>query len=417
MKKNKLMILVVSLLLILLAAGVYLFPIFRYMYHRIKTDNSLPNDIYTELPLYISQQGRFQIKGLINNVQVVNLNIDNMAISLMREDSIAHYSGTYWGSLPFNITNAYLEESKIRFYSFNSIKIGDIEIKTPLFNSISKDNLIYDILDDGVLGSNLRSIGCWKFDTENKLLKFFNSQNHELIKKETKGFTKIKNGLRSDSLTISIGHTKQNYPFSLDLGYSGIIEINNDIADILKQDYPYYIINRIFTNERIDTLYVFDNIPTIVAGINIPNCQMVNIRSVNGNYIGAMFMNNFNFLLIQVKEDGHNSKNLYLNARADILPKNTWKLVSKFGFGINRHNDKIVIESIKANSIADKAGLILGDEIIEINGCKEDLLFSSNIDRLFIQYTDTLNSLEIKTKQNNILTLHATNSNDEITMD
>lgn len=404
-RKKKLVLSIVSVSVIIFAAGIFLYPIFRYIDYRNSIRNSFPNDLYQEFPISLSRNGYFQLKCLINNRQQVNLSIDTKATSLMREDSITQYDGKYWGNMPFSSSNAYNEKTKIALYSFNTIKIGDNDIQKPLFKSIPKDNLIYDVVGEGVFGSDLLSIGCWKFDMDNKILKLFHYKNQILLEKEVKGLVKIENGLEDDAIAVYLGQPKQEFRFTLDLGYSGMIEINNDIADILKEKHAYDKIRKIYTDGVVDTLYVFENIPVTIAGIEIENCQLLNIRRVNGNYLGAKFIRNFNFLLEYGEENGHNCKHLFLNQQEAELSKYTCKLVSKFGFGLNRHKGKTVIGSITSNSIADKAGLIPGDIVLEINDKKHNFLSIDDIEHTFIQYADTLDRLEIKTQKGGAFSL------------
>ena len=77
----------------------------------------------------------------------------------MREDSIQAYGGEYWGNLPIKSTNAYQEKNSPELYTFTSIAFGEASIQEPMFNGIRKDNVIYDVIDEGVFGNG--NVGYW----------------------------------------------------------------------------------------------------------------------------------------------------------------------------------------------------------------------------------------------------------------
>ena len=58
-----------------------------------------------------------------------------------------------------------------------------------MFNGIRKDNVIYDVIDEGVFGTEMLAIGTWKFDTEAGTMTLFHSNNKDLLAKETAGMT------------------------------------------------------------------------------------------------------------------------------------------------------------------------------------------------------------------------------------
>ena len=105
----------------------------------------------------------------------------------MREDSIQAYGGEYWGNLPIKSTNAYQEKNSPELYTFTSIAFGEASIQEPMFNGIRKDNVIYDVIDEGVFGTEMLAIGTWKFDTEAGTMTLFHSNNKDLLAKETAG--------------------------------------------------------------------------------------------------------------------------------------------------------------------------------------------------------------------------------------
>ena len=103
-----------------------------------------------------------------------------------------------------------------------------------MFNGIRKDNVIYDVIDEGVFGTEMLAIGTWKFDTEAGTMTLFHSNNKDLLAKETAGMTYLPQGLREDSIPVYMNGLNEEVRFTLDLGYTGVLEINNALADRLK---------------------------------------------------------------------------------------------------------------------------------------------------------------------------------------
>lgn len=164
--------------------------------------------------------------------------------------------GEYWGKLPFCSSNAYGIKERMDIYSFNNICLENIKIKYPLFSCVKRSNLIYDAIEDGVWGSDLLAIGCWKFDTENKMLKLFHYNNQQILEKESNGLVKIKGGLEDNGITVYVNEIKQNCRFTLDLGYSGTIEVDNRTADLLMSKINYKQIYSILDNGMRDTVTI-----------------------------------------------------------------------------------------------------------------------------------------------------------------
>ncbi|WP_300727093.1 PDZ domain-containing protein [uncultured Bacteroides sp.] len=415
MKRKKKIILSISaiILAIIIALGIYFYPFGRYLLHQIEISEALPENMYSEIPFKYGRDNHFQIDCRINKDHHVTLSIDTKATCLMRTDSILKYGGQFWGELPIKWSNAYNVKYDSNIYSFQSIRFGEMEVTTPLFMETCKDNLIYDVVADGVFGVDLLKMGCWKFDTEAKKIKLFHCKNQAIIDKETEGLVKISNGLEDDSISIHIGNIPNDFHFTLDLGYSGAIEINNKTTDLLKQKYEHQQINILRKDGMKDTITIFENIPISIAGIKIDSCQLVNMRSIDGNYIGAKFMQNFNFLLMYERKE-HNPKHLYLQKRSGDAKGYRQNTISKFGLNLEAMDGKTVVTSLLKDGAAEKAGVRFGDEILQIEGMTKEQLTSGDISRNFQQDVDSLEQLKITIKDkgiNNTSTQLETNEN------
>ena len=390
--------LLIIIIICIIVISLYAYPIYKYTLYINNLNSTFEKETYIKTQLVIDKNNFLCIPGSINNKDTMNFIIDTKATSLMGEGFIQTNGGKYWGKLPFQMTNAYNQKQKIKLYQFDKLVIGRQTIKNPLFTSIAKNNSIYELTGNGIIGSEILSIATWKFDLEKKTIDIFHCENHERLKKETNGFLKIENGLVDEGIALSIASLPEKENFTLDLGFSGDIEINNNIRDMLiKVGCPYYKIKRINRNSTsIDSIYVFKNIPIKIDTFEIKNCELVNISSVNHNYIGCIFMRNFNFVLMYGDYIEHEpQKHLFIKRIDTKKTRQSYhSKISKFGLNIVKHNEKIFIRSILENGVAEKKNLILGDEIIEIENF--DLL-SDNLTDNFISYTENLDSICIKT--------------------
>ena len=316
-KKTKRNLIIAAIVIVLIATGAawFAYPFIRYSSHTLAYRSALPENACYQYPIQYSKEGWFLIDCTLNGTHKVPLRIDTQATSLMREDSIQAYGGEYWGDLPMTSANAYQEEHTHKLYTFTSIAFGEASIQEPMFNGIRKDNVIYDVIDEGVFGTEMLAIGTWKFDTEAGTMTLFHSNNKDLLAKETAGMTYLPQGLREDSIPVYMNGLNEEIRFTLDLGYTGVLEINNALADRLKTYFPYEEKIKQHGGKLTDTLTVF-KIPVTVAGTRVDSCEVVNSRVVNANYIGAEFMHRCNFVLhYSLNEHGKPNKDLYLKVR------------------------------------------------------------------------------------------------------
>ena len=316
-KKTKRNLIIVAIVIVLIGAGAawLVYPFVRYSSHTLAYRSALSENAYYQFPIQYSEEGWFLIDCIINGTHKVPLRIDTQATSLMRKDSIQAYGGEYWGNLPIESTNAYQEKNSPELYTFTSISFGETSIQEPMFNGIRKDNIIYDVIDEGIFGTEMLAIGTWKFDTEAGTMTLFHSNNKDLLAKETTGMIYFPQGLREDSIPVYMEGVNEGVCFTLDLGYAGVLEINNALADRLKTHFHYEEKITRHGEELADTLSIF-KIPVTVAGTRVDSCEVVNSRVVNANYIGAEFMHRCNFVLhYSLNEHGKPNKDLYLKVR------------------------------------------------------------------------------------------------------
>lgn len=316
-KKTKRNLIIITVLIVLIGVGTtwFVYPFIRYSSHIFAYRLTLPKSACYKFPIQYSKKGWFLIDCIINGEHKVPLRFDTQATSLMREDSIQAYGGEYWGNLPIESTNAYQEGFSPELYTFTSISFGETSIQEPMFNSIRKDNIIYDVIGEGIFGTDMLAIGTWKFDTETGMMTLFHSNNRNMLAKEIIGMSYFPQGLREDSIPVYIEGINEKISFTLDLGYAGVLEINNALADRLKMYFHYEEEITQHGEELTDTLSIF-KVPVTIAGTRVDSCEVVNSRVVNANYIGAKFMHQCNFVLhYSLDEHGKPNKDLYLKVR------------------------------------------------------------------------------------------------------
>lgn len=395
------MIILTSFIIIAIVIYIFVYPVLKYSLHITNLKNSLSENEQIKTELLINKDDYFCIPVQYNDEHTVNLIIDTKATSLIREDSIESYGGSYWGKLPFGMKDAYNQKMNIDLYIFDYLIIGHKKIKSPLVTKATKNSSVYPLLEDGLLGTDILSIGTWKFDLEKNSVLIFHSDNQELLQKETDGYIKIENGLVDNNIELIVDSHFSSEKFTLDLGFGGDIQINNSVRNsLIEHNYPYQKITRIEKDlQRTDTIYIFDNIPIKIDTLEIKNCQLVNINTVNENFIGAVFMKHFNFILMYGHYVNHKpQKHLFIKMiekDSQIQPH-----ISKFGLNISKYKDKVFIKSIMEDGIAEKKNLTLGEEILEITNFD---LSSENLTDTFMSYTENIDSVHIKTKKKEVI--------------
>ncbi|OAV75880.1 hypothetical protein Barb7_00460 [Bacteroidales bacterium Barb7] len=402
-RKTK-MVLFVFTSVFLCACTTFIYPIIKYANYEKGEKEKMSDKFYMEFPMSINAYNYFLIPCKINSNHSVNLIVDTKAVSLMKEEQINAYNGKYWGKLPLNSKNAYGNSFAISLYKFDSFEINTYPFGSYLFQKIDRDNIIYDMIGDGVLGSNILSAAYWKFSIDENLVKVFSKNDSAAITKETAGFQKIENGLTDNGVDLCIQSLDKRHKFTLDLGFSGEIEIDNKLFNSMKKHYPYTTINRLRKDLETSTVNIFENITLSLDTFIITNCQLVNITDVNGNYIGAEFMRKFNFILMYNERKNHIKQNhLYIKPVHTIDSKKSDPYISKFGFDIGRRRDKTMIISLIENG-TEESFLQLGDEILDVDNGAFDLS-TENMTKNFISYSIKKDSVSLRTKDKGVLIL------------
>ena len=328
----------------------------------------VPKDFYQKFPLIQDPNGYFGVVATINGLYTDTLLFDTQASSsLVKQEKLDQYGAVYWGRKPIPTFNFYQQVYFSKIYKVNDVKIGNCTLKGLLFNSVPKENGMYNALYRTVLGRTIIENMVWKFDMDKKEMILFSPQNQKSLKRETDGFTFIKDGINKLSL-----YNKQTDSLKLlvDLGSNYDIIIDKKTCKKLQKCY----IPRRYTNYRrvglTDTISEFRGITMYCNDIAIPHCTLIYMPTLNKNVAGNNFIEKMNFIL--AKDD------LYIQQRTDTVSNYDSRL-SELGLNINIREENVRITSLEINGKAEKAGLKLGDRVISIEQGK------INMDHLSVQ--------------------------------
>lgn len=123
---------------------------------------------------------------------------------------------------------------------------------------------------------------------------------------------------------------------------------------------------------EIDTVYIFSNVDIKIGNLPFTNCTLYYNSNLDKNMIGVEFMSKLNFILSYQLTDNftHSSRyeDLYISQRItqDSLTVETIK--PNLDFDVDIVDDKLLVTLLKIGGKADKAGLKIGDKVLDING-------------------------------------------------
>ena len=389
-RRKRRVIILSALSVLLLSVGCFLYPIVRYSAHNYQEFQRIPDELSLDIPF--SYDGHFSVPCTIGGKEV-NLIVDTKAGCMMREEDIVKFHGSYFGRHSLSTRNVRGQRERKRLYSFPDFHI-DTFAMNPIFGSVGKDNYVYHFVGSGVLGNNILSLCSWLFSVDEGRVRVFSVLNDKRLEQESKGFHKIQNGLENDGITARIGSLKEELTFTLDLGNNVDVSVNNNVASRLKSLYPYKTFLTLRRDDSIDSLFVFDGVPVVWDGITIPNCRITHNPkfAYEKNFFGAQLMHRFNFILNYSADQGDN---LYIQPGKDFEQQRAMPVMSVFGLNIEEKEQGIIVNRLEPNSIAAKAGIALGDVVLELDGRAPRALLTSQD---FIRYTADKKEIRLRIK-------------------
>lgn len=387
-KKRAIILAVLSVLL--LSAGYVLYPIVRYSVHNYQEFQRIPDELSLDIPF--SYDGHFSVPCTIGGKEV-NLIVDTKAGCMMREEDIAKFHGAYFGRHSLPTKNVRGQRERMRLYSIPDFRIDTFSMK-PLFGSVGKGNYMYHLVGSGVLGNNILRLCNWLFSVDEGRVRIFSVANDKRLEQESKGFHKIQDGLEEEGISARLGSLKEDLAFSLAIGVNAEVIVNNEVSAQLKERYPYKVILTLRGDNSIDSLFVFDGVPVVWDGITIPNCQITHSPkfAFNKNFFGAQLMHRFNFMLIYSADQGDN---LYIQPGKDFEQQRAMPIISVFGLNVGEREQGIIVHRLEPDGIAAKAGIALGDVVLELDGRAPRALLTSQD---FIRYTADKKEIRLRIK-------------------
>ena len=389
-RRKRRVIILSALSVLLLSVGCFLYPIVRYSAHNYQEFQRIPDELSLDIPF--SYDGHFSVPCTIGGKEV-NLIVDTKAGCMMREEDIAKFHGAYFGRHSLSTKNVRGQRERMRLYSIPDFRIDTFSMK-PLFGSVGKGNYMYHLVGSGVLGNNILRLCNWFFSIDEGRVRVFSTFNEKRLEQESKGFHKIQDGLENDGITARIGSLKEELTFTLDLGNNVDVLVNNEVATQLKERYPYQVILTLRGDNSVDSLFVFDGVPVVWDGIMIPNCQIAHNSkfAVNKNFFGSQLMHRFNFILNYSGEEGDP---LYIQPRKGFEAERAMPILSALGLQIEARAQGFVVNRLEPNGIAAKAGIALGDVVLELDGRAPRALLTSQD---FIRYTADKKEIRLRIK-------------------
>ena len=389
-RRKRRVIILSALSVLLLSVGYFLYPIVRYSAHNYQEFQRIPDELSLDIPF--SYDGHFSVPCTIGGKEV-NLIVDTKAGCMMREEDIVKFHGSYFGRHSLSTRNVRGQRERKRLYSFPDFHI-DTFAMNPIFGSVGKDNYVYHLVGSGVLGNNILRLCSWLFSVDEGRVRVFSVLNDKRLEQESKGFHKIQNGLENDGITARIGSLKEELTFTLDLGNNVDVLVNKEVAAQLKKLYPYKVILTLRGDNSVDSLFVFDGVPVVWDGITIPNCQIAHKSkfAVNKNFFGSQLMHRFNFILNYSGEEGDP---LYIQPRKGFEAERAMPILSALGLQIEARAQGFVVSRLELGGIAEKAGIALGDVVLELDGRAPRALLTSQD---FIRYTADKKEIRLRIK-------------------
>lgn len=389
-RRKKRAIILAALSVLLLSVGCFLYPIVRYSVHNYQEFQRIPDELSLDIPF--SYDGHFSVRCTIGGKEV-NMGISTSGICLMQEEDLKKYHAIYFGRAPLPTRNVRGQWDWLRLYRIPDFRI-DTFAMNPIFGSVGKDNYVYHFVGSGVLGNNILSLCSWLFSVDEGRVRVFSVLNDKRLEQESKGFHKIQDGLENDGITARIGSLKEELTFTLDLGNNVDVLVNKEVAAQLKERYPYQVILTLRGDNSVDSLFVFDGIPVVWDGITIPNCQIAHKSkfAVNKNFFGSQLMHRFNFILNYSGEEGDP---LYIQPRKGFEAERAMPILSALGLQIEARAQGFVVSRLELGGIAAKAGIALGDVVLDLDGRAPKASLASQD---FIRYTADKKEIRLRIK-------------------
>lgn len=247
-----------------------------------------------------------------------------------------------------------IDEIKIGRLHFNDVGAVVIDLKK------SFEIKCLDI--DGIIGSNQMSNAIWEIDYKNKNIMITDNFLGFKEPEEASKINFIEMGVQKTPLVrVQIDSTKSKL-LTFDTGANGSISLPfshfKSTIKSYKQVKSYGNPSTgVFGTGEKDTITTV-KVPLMKIGTLKLNNQLIVFEDASSSVIGNAFLKNYKTTI------NWKTKTIYLSQQDTIEEA---KLES-LGLGIRFVNNKAVVAMITKNSDAEKSGLQLGDEIVDMDG-------------------------------------------------
>lgn len=204
-----------------------------------------------------------------------------------------------------------------------------------------------------------------------------NLQSWTLIETRYKRMSKV--------FYVKIYIGEKAYFFLFDTGFNGGVYMNekevksaNKYSSLIVEERKIYgNIGRVLTGDVFDTVAEYKSNFRIGKEIYADSVYVRMTKSINQSRIGMDFIKRFNIIV------DYKNKNIYLQPNSNYTPEVSSFFKAK-GFSAKTNlNHEYIIQTLVVGSIAENAGLKIGDEVISINGLRVDSVNSCEIDNLY----------------------------------
>lgn len=240
-----------------------------------------------------------------------------------------------------------------------TLKLFDLTIKNVKLRNYNLHKVLKKYNAIGIIGTDIISRFSWKFDFVNKKLTLstFPYKNDSLLffSVDYKDKCKVKDAVWINNIKMK--------PTIIDSGSLSEIVSNN--FDLVKNDHNYYVEKNLINSLTSKTPEVYEigltNHATLLVNNNIFTHNKLQLNKNYNNIIGLDFFHK-DFLVF----DGVSSK-VYFNKNRikDNINLNTIGL--RFDFN---SEGNIIVQALTKNGLAEKIGIRLGDEVLQVNDIK-----------------------------------------------
>ena len=365
-------------------------------YHRVKSNKLVTkatikaSDFYEEIPFTVVQGlPAFSIR-LGQDSSLHRFVFDTGGYTVLSQKLIESASGKQRKS-HINVKDGNSKTGRINIYKLDQLNIGSIPFEEVGFAEISFTESDFFSCPgiDGTLGPNIMKECIWYFDND-KLKLIFTDQLERIPGIATAIRIPIKtNNILKPLMKFSIDG-QENY-LTFDTGDNGFISIQQPLGDQISRDYPSVTKfgQRIRTGHtEIQEAVKLIKIDSIGLGgiLSLENVLVSSRNSSSSHNLGIGIFDQFNVVFNLAQEEVYFIKRAAGSLRTELRT---------FGFGFDFVDQKLIVGYLYNNSPAERAGLAIGDELVEIDGKAFD----------FPDYCSFLNGFEINNKEEIVLGL------------